>query len=153
MINPMVEKTLAEIKNGHPDAYEFLHLFGLYCSAIDDLVDEQKNNARVAQVTLLASQVHNCNFWKNHYQQLTIVERLIMNSYFDSVEWESAPEVWKRVTARVHAHDGMLMTFAVILIEFGDDKLKLVSRSWREQAYSMHKEDYESLHTDNYPKP
>jgi hypothetical protein len=140
MIN-VVEQMLLKIQAERPEAFEFLVLFGQHCAAIDDIVDEEKDSALVKQSVLYSTRMYNCNYWRKWGHTLVLLERVIVNSYFDSVKWEKAEEEWKRQVAKVHSHDGMLMTFAVILIEYGDEALAEVSLAWREQAYELHKHD------------
>jgi len=88
-----------------------------------------------------ATAVYNSTYWRQWGHVLTLLEKIIINQYFDSVKWEKAEEEWKRQYAKVNSHAGMMMTFAVVLIEFGDKKLEEVSLAWREQAYMTHKDD------------
>lgn len=138
------EKLDEDIRNlfeGRNDAIEFLLLYSEYGGKVDDIVDEEKDQERVRQTTLFSSKVYNCNYWLKYRPQLLIIDRLIHNIYFDSVEWEHSPELWKREHSKVYSHCGMLMTLSVILIEFGDEKLREFSLRLKEYAYFRHKDD------------
>ena len=120
---------------------EFLFLYAQYCELIDDLVDEEKNIDRIRQAFLVAGKVFNCNYWLKWRHCLFLVDRLAHNTYFDSVTWETSDEEWRRQHAKVYSHAAINMTLSVILIEFGDDKLKELSPRLRELCYDLHKGD------------
>lgn len=136
-----MDEDIRKLFEGRNDAIEFLLLYSEYGGKVDDIVDEEKNKERVRQTTLYGSKSYNCNYWIKYRPQLLILDRLIHNMYFDSVEWEDAPELWKREHAKVYSHSGMLMTLSVILIEFGDEKLREFSLRLKEYAYFRHKDD------------
>lgn len=123
---------------GHNEASEFILLYGAYIEPIDDLVDEEKDVKNVRLVGELAARLFNCTYWKKWGNCLYLVERLIHNTYFDSVVWESADEEWKRRDAKCLSHAGYNMLFAVVLLEFGEDALKGLSLRFREHAHKRH---------------
>lgn len=132
---------LTELFKDKPEAYEFLYLYGEYGELIDDLVDEPVHPEMVEKAARFANQINNCYYWNTHKQYLWVVERLVHNSYFDSVKWENAPDLWKRVDAKCLSHSGYLMLFAVILVEFGEEKLTELSLRFREHAHLKHIND------------
>jgi hypothetical protein len=123
------------------EAHEFLYLYGEYGEVVDDLVDDPGNPDNVEKAARLAHVVNNCAYWNKYKQCLYLVERLIHNTYFDSVKWESADEEWKRRDAKALSHCGYNMLFAVILLEFGEEKLKELSLRFREHAHERHIHD------------
>jgi len=123
------------------EAKEFLLLYAQHCELIDDLVDEEKSPEIIRKAFLIAGKVFNCNYWLKWRHCLFLVDRLIHNTYFDSVLWETSPEEWRRQHAKVYSHAAINMTLSVILIEFGDEKLKELSPKLREICYEVHKND------------
>jgi hypothetical protein len=138
-LHPTLTTFLQELAKERPVAADFLDHYAYYCGSVDDVVDEGSEHAK--ECARRASSVYNHDYWKRWGHVLILLEKIIINQYFDSVKWEKAEEEWKRQHAKVNSHAGMMMTFAVVLIEYGDKKLDEVSLAWREQAYMMHKED------------
>ena len=140
-LHPTLVTFLGELREKNPSACEFLDLYSSYCGVVDDAVDEAKSPTTIYNMAHASTAVYNSTYWKQWGHVLVLLEKIIINQYFDSVKWENSNEEWKRQYAKVNSHAGMMMTFAVVLIEYGDKKLEEVSLSWREQAYEMHKED------------
>jgi len=132
---------LTELFKDRTEAYEFLVLYGEYGELVDDLVDEVVLPEMVEKTARLVHAVNNHTYWIKWKHVLHIVERLIHNTYFDSVKWESANEEWKRRDAKVLSHCGYNMLFAVILIEFGEETLAKYSLRFREHAHLKHIND------------
>lgn len=124
-----------------PEAHEFVLHYGEYIENIDDLVDEPKDVERVKKVTEQAARLFNSPYWKKWGDKLYLLERITHLTYFDSVCWESADEEWKRWDAKCLSHCGYNMLFAIILIEFGEDKLRSISLRFREHAHLRHIND------------
>jgi hypothetical protein len=141
MQNPKLVEYLTIKLQDRPLAAEFMALYGEYCNLLDDEIDEQKDSTRVRNIVLASTAFYNCMYWKRWGSVLVLLEKIIVNQYFDSVKWEKSEEEWKRQHAKVYSHAPILMYFAVILIEFGDDELANVSLLFREEAYNIHKED------------
>ena len=140
-LHPILIQFLKELNEKNPRATEFLDLYSNYCGVVDDNVDEAKSADYIKQMANAATEVYNSSYWKQWGHVLVLLEKIIINQYFDSVKWEKAEEEWKRQHAKVNSHSALMMYFAVVLIEYGDKKLEEVSIAWREQAYEMHKED------------
>ncbi len=140
-ITKKLDEDICKLFENKQEAKEFLLLYSEMGGLIDDIVDEQKNTNTIRRGTLLLSKCYNCNYWLKWHNSLLVTDRLIHNQYFDSVEWESSYEQWKREHAKVYSHAGIQMTLAVILIEFGDIELEKWSLRFREYAYNRHKED------------
>jgi len=139
--NEKLENSLAALLKDKPEALEFLILFGRYGNLLDDVVDEAKSSALVRDTAVAASDLYNCNYWKQWGQTLRIVEKLVANQYFDSVVWEHSRVKWHREHAKVYSHAGLLMIFAVILIEYGEKRLEQLSLEWRQYAHEIHAHD------------
>lgn len=119
-------------------AFSFLCFYLDYVHMVDDLVDEVKNVELIRQCSKQAAIVFNCDYWINHQRELYLVDRITHNTYFDAVKWEHSEEEWKRRDARALNHCGYNMLFAVILIEFGEQKLQDVSIKFREFSHAKH---------------
>jgi len=132
---------LEALFEGRQESLEFLKLYGEHCGLVDDLVDEPGNPATVEKAARLAFAVNNCAYWHKWKHCLWVVDRVIHNTYFDSVKWESAEEEWKRRDAKCMSHTAIEMIMAVILIEFGEEVVAKYSLSLREWAYNKHKDD------------
>lgn len=132
---------LTELFQDKSEACEYLHLYGQYIELVDDLVDEEPQVDRVQEATKYAALIGNCSYWNKWKGYLYLVERLIHNTYFDSVIWEKSNTDWKRKDAKCLSHVGYNMLFAVILIEFGEDKLREYSIRFREHAHLKHLND------------
>ena len=140
-LHPTLVQFLKELNEKNPRATEFLDLYSNYCGVVDDIVDESKSPHTIKTCALAATAVYNSAYWRQWGHLLTLLEKVIINQYFDSCRWEEADEVWKRQHAKVNSHAALMMYFAVVLIEYGDKKLEEVSLAWREQAYMIHKDD------------
>lgn len=123
-----------------PEAMSFLELYGNYGEMIDDLVDQDKP-VDIQKVDSLRLQLTQHPYWQKWNHCLFLVERLIHNTYFDSTKWEKSNAEWKRRDARCLSHCGYNMLFAVIIIEFGMDKLNEFSLRFREHAHLRHLND------------
>ena len=134
-------KEVTVLLSEKPEAHEFLCLYGNYGEVMDDLVDDPGNTSDVIKADALSIQISQCSYWQKHQSYLWAVRWLIHNTYFDSVKWESAEEEWKRRDAKALSHAGYNMLFAVILIEFGIDKLNEISLRFREHAHKRHIND------------
>lgn len=129
---------LKELFKDRPLAFSFLCFYLDYVHMVDDLVDEPKNTELIRQCSKQAAVVFNCDYWKQHSNALYLIDRITHNTYFDAVIWEHAEEEWKRRDARALNHCGYNMLFAVILIEFGEQKLQDVSLKFREYSHLKH---------------
>ena len=132
---------LAEMLKGRLECLEFLNLYASYGEVVDDLVDDPGNSFNVQKADELSVKIGECVYWKTHQQYLWCIRWIIHNQYFDSVKLEASTEYWKRRDAKVLSHAGSMMLFAVILIEFGIDKLNEISMEFREHMYERHKDD------------
>lgn len=135
-----LQDKLKALFEGRDAAWIFLCKYLEYCHVYDDMVDEPKNVVLVERSAQLASEIYNSEYWKRYCQNLVVLERLIHVTYFDCVKWEKSDEQWKREHARVLNHCGYNMLFAVVLIEFGEDRLKEISLEYREFAHKNHAE-------------
>lgn len=134
-------KELAVLFNDRPEAVHFLKLYGDYCEIMDDIVDEEKVLLNIDRAGQLRMEISGTPYFQKHQYILWIVERLIHSTYFDSAKWEHATEEWKRRDAKCLSHCAYNMLFAVIIIEFGYDKLRELSLRFREHAHSRHLHD------------
>ena len=132
---------IVELFAERTEAYEFLRLYGEYGEMIDDIVDEEKNLDTIEKAARLVNAVNNCSYWRKYQHSLMLVERLVHNTYFDSVKWEKSNSEWKRRDAKCLSHCGYNMLFAVILIEFGEETLSKFSLRFRTHAHLRHIHD------------
>jgi hypothetical protein len=135
------ENQVAELFKDKPLAYEFLCLYGQYCAAIDDIIDERETIKFTREASKLACRAFSTAYWRQYSNILFITDRIIHNDYFDSVRMCSSDKQWEKDRGKVYANAGMMMTQAVILIEFGEDKLSEYSLLLKEFAYERHKDD------------
>lgn len=132
---------LAELFKDKPEVLEFLDIYANYGELVDDMIDDPGNNLTVQKADELSIKIGECRYWQKHQQHLWVVRWIIHNQYFDSVKLEGSSEQWKRQDAKVLSHAGSMMLFAVILIEYGIDKLNEISIKFREHMYERHKDD------------
>jgi len=132
---------LTELFADKPEAYEFLKLYGDYGEIVDDVIDEERNLDTIETAARLCHAVNNCAYWNKWKHCLFLVERLVHNTYFDSVKWEKSNANWKRRDAKCLSHCGYNMLFAVILLEFGEETLNKFSLRFREHAHLKHIND------------
>lgn len=145
-MNANVEQLEAELKQtidgylgNHPDAISFLLAYCRYCHSIDDIIDNKITNPELVLESFdLASQIFNCNFWRQYAAQLFLVERLINNDYADSVKWEKSQNTWELHQADVLRNAANHMTFAVILLLCGRQALREVSAKIRTHSHLKH---------------
>lgn len=130
-----MNKEIEEMFAGRKDAWFFLTTYIQYIHCIDDNIDEEKCRDRILQHTKLAAVLFNSDYWKKYQGNLVLVERLIFNAYRDSVEWENSEVGWKIRDSKVLNQLGYNMIFAIILIEFGEDKLNEFSLKFREWSH------------------
>lgn len=126
---------ICEMFVGKPEICKFLKLYGDHCELIDDFVDEQQSPDMVNKLGQLRMEIDCCEYWITHRNYLWVVERLIHNTYFDSVQWEKSNSEWKRQDARSMSHAAYNMLFAVILLEYGYEALEKISLRFREHAH------------------
>jgi len=126
-----------------PEAWDFIKLSNYYFECVDDCVDEEKDIKRLRKLTAYAGMFYNHSYWLKYGQTLYPIERLIHCQYFDSVDWESSAEPWKKRDSKALSHPSVNLVFAVILIEFGQDKLDEFSSKFREHAHRLHLKDIE----------
>ena len=132
---------LAELFAGKEEALCFLKLYGDYGELVDDQVDESKDINRTQEIDRLKMELSVNPYFLKNYTALWIVERLVHNTFFDSVKWEKSNSEWKRRDAKALSHCGYMMLFAVILIEFGMEELNKFSLRFREHAHLKHLND------------
>jgi hypothetical protein len=130
-----IEAELQALLADRKEAQYFVTAYQAYTHLVDDCVDEEKSEDRVRQLTQLAGICYNCEYWKKYGHLLYIVDRLIHNTYFDAAEWEKSDDKWKRQHAASLVHCNYNMLFAVVMIEFGECKLKEISLKVREAAH------------------
>lgn len=128
------------------DALNFVVAYGEYAELVDDLVDEVFCVKRLARMTALASQLFTSNYWQQRGHQLLMVEQLNNLSFFHTVEWEKAPEQWKRTDARSLNHTAYNMLFAILILEHGIEKVREITLRFRESAHL-------NQLTDTYEEP
>lgn len=133
--NDKMQLEIQEFFKERKDAFYFLCQYVQYIHCIDDCVDEPNAGERTITLTELAAKTFNSPYWLKYQQNLIIVERLVHNAYFDSVVWENSQEEWKKRDAKVLNQRGYDMIFAVMLIEFGEDKLREFSSRFREYSH------------------
>lgn len=117
-------------------AFNFLCKYIEYIHLIDDIVDEDKCIDRILQTTQKAFEVFNHDYWIKYRLSLMLVERLVHNAYRDSTRWEIEDIEWKKRDAKVLNQRGYDMLFAIIMIEFGEDKLNEFSLLFREYSHT-----------------
>lgn len=129
-----------------PEATEYLYLYGeLYgelCEVMDDLADEvDRRTENVEKAGLLRCKLSTCKYWLQNWQHLWMVERLIHHQYTDVMKWEKSEVEWQRRDAKALSHCAYLMFYAVVQLEFGDEKLQELSLRFREHAHKKHIND------------
>lgn len=128
-----LQEEIIEMFKDKQEALSFLSKYVLYIHAVDDCIDEGIQH--VKNTTQLAFEVFNHSYWLKWRQSFALVERLIHNAYFDSLKWEKSGEKWKERDAKVLNQRGYDMLFAIILIEFGEEKLSEFSYKFREFSH------------------
>lgn len=140
-LNCEMVRELQQLFKNNGEAYHFLCICFDYQHHVDDMVDQDKPFS-LRETTSLAAVMFNHSYWKKWGERLYLVERLVHNTYFDSVEWEQdGLHKWKRKDARVLGNCGYNMLFAVILIEFGENALTQFSLKFREYVHLSCRED------------
>lgn len=125
-----------------PEAKRFVIAYGEYIEMIDDMVDEPKDISLIDRCTAMSQLIFSSEYWQRNSQQLSVVEQLIHTIYFNVVQWESAPEAWKRRDAKALSHVGYFMLFAVLLLETRDSSLvQRISLRFMEKAHKQHLHD------------
>lgn len=136
-----ISKSLAPF----PEAGNFITLYRDYVHAIDDLIDmENRPNAEeLLRVFAAASVLFTTPFWRQYGPSLLMVERMINNTYADSVRWEQKDlnNTWQNRDASVLRHAGVDMMFAIIDLLLGRDKLREISSAFRYQCHLIHMDE------------
>lgn len=127
-------------------ALTFILGYGKYVGYIDDLIDEPSNPKTVSETTSYAAKLFSSNYWTENSQYLRVIEQLVHVIYFSSLDWEKAPEAWKRRDARVLSHCGYYMILAVYLHETRDvEATKRLAAKLLELNHAEHLEDLTQL--------
>lgn len=137
--DPMQQEIAVMFKD-KPEALFFLGKYIEYIHSIDDCIDENRDSFVILKTAELAAVVFNTPYWKQWSSALYLVERLAFNSYHDSVRWENVTVDkdqinWMLRDSKVLNQAGYEILFAVILIEFGEDKLREFSPRFREYSH------------------
>lgn len=133
---------LSELLSDKPEAVEYLYLYGQLCEVMDDLVDGDGCAGQlVEQAGLIRCKLSVCAYWLKNLQHLWMTERLIHHQYVDVIEWEKSDIQWHREHAKALSHCAYNMFFAVIQLEFGDEKLRELSLRFRHHAHLKHIND------------
>lgn len=143
-VNEKLMQQICELLAPYPEAIMFVVEYRNYIHMIDDIIDFEirPSPEMILKAFAKASEVFSTPFWLKYGNLLCMVERMINNTYADSVEWENteAP-MWKASDAGVLRHAGIDMFFAVVDLMCGRDKLREISAKFREQAHLMHMDE------------
>ena len=123
---------LSELFREKPEAWSFLLLHSQLTNIIDDLIDEDFQRERLLRAFYIASLLYSSDYFLRNRAILLPIEHQIINTYADSVDWETSGEEKKVAAADVIRHCGQEMVFAVIKLEFGYDMLRQLSGKLRE---------------------
>jgi hypothetical protein len=135
-----LQDVITKLRGHNPKAADFLVDYITYCSLVDDCVDEHYAATRIQRITELAFKSFNCEYWRQYSHILSVTERLMHNSYFDSLVWEEE-KGWKGEYSKFMAQCGCQMVFAVVLIEFGEQYLNQISLDFRQAVYEKHEKE------------
>jgi len=124
---------LAELFRDKQEAWMFLEAHNQYINQIDDLIDEDFNKERFLKVLYLSSLIYSCDYFIRNRSVLLPIEHTIINTFADSVDWETCGESKKVHAADVMRHCQQEMIFTVIRLEFGYDTLREWSGKLREE--------------------
>lgn len=150
-VEEKLRKELETLFLDHPDgidAKSFLANFGTYCHAIDDVIDRDipAHPEQFGAILMMAANIYSCNFYLKNIQILYHATHMIHHMYFDSVNMERAPELWKKEQADTLKSIGIQMTLTIIEILGGYPKRRQLSQLVHEHAYGkQHDEDGNAL--------
>lgn len=131
------------IAKGNPEATELLKAGWRFCHAVDDVIDEAQWNAdAILNTSALGIAFYSHPFYRRNIAALRMPVLIATSWYEDSVNWEKAPELWKRRWADVlrHAWNGVIM--AVAYLVGGYEHMQAVSRPLLASCYVYHADRY-----------
>lgn len=133
----------AEIMPRNPDAFLWLCAYGIYCHAIDDIVDKEiPKNKPEARFMLeqfeFAEVVYSNHFYIANTDRLRPLVKMASNAYMDSIMWEGDKEVWKKQVSDHLRQMGNEVCLAVFEIVGGVELRNRLSPKLREIAYKCH---------------
>jgi hypothetical protein len=139
-INHIMMEQISKYLAPHPEACRFITAYRDYVHAIDDLIDAtlRPDSEQILKTFAQASTLFTLPFWNQYGTLLIVTEKLVNNTYADSVLWENSPLDWQRRDASVLRHAGVDMFFAVVALILGGDKLREISADFRTQCHLIH---------------
>jgi hypothetical protein len=125
---------------GHrPDALAWICAYGIYCHAIDDIIDGDKTDSEhVLKTFELAAVIYMNDFCRQYAHILYPLVIMASNTYRDSVILEKAEEEWKRKVADALRQTGNEVVLAVIEIAGGVEARREASLELREISWFTH---------------
>jgi hypothetical protein len=141
----MTDKDLQDTFNqafaNHPEARKFTLDYNRYVHLIDDCIDEPKDPEKILELCDLASDIFSSPFYVQYQHILGPVEKMINNTYADSVQWELSEDSWKKDAAKSLRHAGLDMFLIVYRILFGRVYTRTISSCMREYTFTKHLND------------
>jgi len=128
----MIMETLQDLFVSKQEAWQFLQLHTQYVHTIDDIIDETFDKERLLRAMFIASLLYSSDYFVRNRANLLPIEHSVLNTYADSVDWETSSGEKKLKAADVMRHAQQEMIFAVIKLEFGYDILRQWSGKLRE---------------------
>jgi hypothetical protein len=157
-IKEQAEKTYAQCYidflkkylDSDPDALLWVMSYGMYCHAIDDIIDGDKNDSEFILKTFeFATIIYSNVFYLRHITTLYSLCKMASNTYMDSVLLEKeiaknpgamlTPEnAWKLSCSDILRQNGNEVILAVVEIVGGIDKRREASLELRKISYATH---------------
>jgi len=128
----IVTQFIHDLLEEKPEALEFFLLYNDYVNQVDDLIDEKFTKEGFLKSLYTASLLYSSNYFTNNRAFLLPIEHNIINTYADTVQWETCEDPKRKQAADVLRHCGQDMLFAIIKLEFGYEALRQVSPKLRE---------------------
>lgn len=123
----------------YPEALDFIKLYGAYCHALDDIIDEKNCDSEfVLSVAALGMRVYSSKFYHENINWLYPVILIIHNTYADSCLMEHSPIKWKREFGDAYRCCGNEIILAVLHHYKGYETMRKYSMRIREDSYRRH---------------
>lgn len=141
--NEELRRWFTHIANGNPSGGAWLSLYHDWCHEVDDVIDlPDWSPETLLKVLVRACEVYSHPFYVKNCKHLQGVCILATAEYSDSINWERAPELFKRQWAEVMRHAGNHVIYTVALLCGGYEHLLNFSGPWRAMCYVYHKDKY-----------
>lgn len=134
---------LRKYLNSNPDALAWICAYGIYCHAIDDIIDNDIPSDKSRQQFILqqfefAEVIYSNHFYLSHIHLLRPLIKMASNDYMDSVQLEDSEEEWKKAVCDALRQTANAVILAVIEIVGGVEARRNASLELRELSYHTH---------------